>query len=223
MEIMVHGNARKYYSPDEVRINFEFYTKGQTYEEALNNGVKNVQNFIENVLKVLGFSKDDMKTNSFVVSEEKKYDYKEEKEIKLGFAYRQSASIKFDYSIDTIGKFMEEIKKISNPPKCKMLFTIKDMEKVKNELLADAYIKAKEKAEIIARVAKKVLKDCVKTDFRPFENSVFSKTNLDANALLSENAHFKVAKASVNEMITNTFTPEDIEIEENIYCLWITD
>ena len=164
-----------------------------------------------------------MKTNSFVVSEEKKYDYKEEKEIKLGFAYRQSASVKFDYSIDKIGQFMEKLKKISNSPKCKIRFTIKDMEKVKNEMLADAYMNAKGKAEVIAKAANKSLKDCIKTDFRPFENSIFSKTNLDANVLLAENAHFKVAKASIDEMISETFTPEDIEVEENIYCLWITD
>ena len=98
MDIMVKGNAKKMCSPDEVRVNINFYTKAQSYEEALINGSKDVESFIINVLEKLNFKDTDLKTNNFRIYEETRYDYETKKEIKLGFAYSQDAAIKFDYS-----------------------------------------------------------------------------------------------------------------------------
>lgn len=42
MEIIVQGKGTKYFTPNEVILNISFNIKGQSYEEALSNGVKNV-------------------------------------------------------------------------------------------------------------------------------------------------------------------------------------
>lgn len=180
MDIIVEGVGKKFYTPDEVEINLDFYTRADSYESALENGTKNVEIFINDVLEKMNFNKEIMKTRSFRVYEEKQYDYDKKIYIKLGYAYTQQANIKFDYSMNTIAEFMDMVSKLENPPKYHLVFNVKDIKKCKDEVLAEAYNKAKNKAETIAKAAGKELKECVKTDFRPFEERVISRSSLNS-------------------------------------------
>lgn len=230
MDIIVEGVGKKFYTPDEVEINLDFYTRADSYESALENGTKNVDIFINDVLEKMNFNKEIMKTRSFRVYEEKQYDYDKKIYIKLGYAYTQQANIKFDYSMNTIAEFMDMVSKLENPPKYHLVFNVKDIKKCKDEVLAEAYNKAKEKAETIAKTAGKELKECVKTDFRPFEERVVSRSSLNSQDMYMEKemsmdgAKFGMAKRTgVQETIQTIFTPEDIEIKETLYCLWVTN
>lgn len=230
MDIIVEGVGKKFYTPDEVEINLDFYTRADSYERALENGTKNVEIFITDVLEKMNFNKEIMKTRSFRVYEEKQYDYDKKIYIKLGYAYTQQANIKFDYSMNTIAEFMDMVSKLENPPKYHLVFNVKDIKKCKDEVLAEAYNKAKDKAETIAKAAGKELKECVKTDFRPFEERVISRSSLNSQDMYMEKemsidgAKFGMAKRTgVQETIQTIFTPEDVEITETLYCLWITN
>lgn len=230
MDIIVEGVGKKFYTPDEVEINLDFYTRADSYESALENGTKNVEIFINDVLEKMNFNKEIMKTRSFRVYEEKQYDYDKKIYIKLGYAYTQQANIKFDYSMNTIAEFMDMVSKLENPPKYHLVFNVKDIKKCKDEVLAEAYNKAKDKAETIAKAAGKELKECVKTDFRPFEERVISRSSLNSQDMYMEKemsidgAKFGMAKRTgIQETIQTIFTPEDVEITETLYCLWITN
>lgn len=228
MDIMVQGTGRRFYKPDEVEMSLNFYTKKDSYESALEEGTKDVQTFIADILEKMDFKKEDLKTRSFKVFEEKRYDYKKNIEIKLGFAYTQSATLKFDYDINIVAEFMDKVSKLSNPPKYTIAFNVKDLQQCKNEAMSDAYNMAKSKAEAIATTAGKILKECIKTDFRPFEERVYSNSSLDSNMFGVQveraiGSNFETAKMSTQDTITNIFTPEDIEISETLYCLWIAE
>ena len=230
MDIIVEGVGKKFYSPDEVEINLDFYTRADSYENALENGTKNVENFINDVLKKMDVNKETMKTRSFRVYEEKQYNYDIKKYIKSGYAYTQQANIKFNYSMNIIAEFMDMVSKLKNPPKYHLLFNVKDIKGCKDEVLGEAYNKAKEKAETIAKAAGKELKECVKTDFMPFEESVVSRSSLNSQDMYMEKEksfgapNFDMAKSTgVQDTIQTIFTPEDVEIIETLYCLWITN
>ena len=230
MDIIVEGVGKKLYNPNEVEIKLDFYTRADSYESALENGTKNVENFIDDVLEKMNFNKEIMKTRSFRVYEEKQYDYDRKKYIKLGYAYTQQANIKFDYSMNIIAEFMDMVSKLKNPPKYHLSFNVKDIKGCKDEVLAEAYNKAKEKAETIARAAGKELKECVKTNFIPFEESVVSRSSLNSQDMYMEKeqsfgaSNFDMAKKTgVQDTIQTIFTPEDIEITETLYCLWIAN
>lgn len=230
MDIIVEGIGKKFYTPDEVEINLDFYTRADSYEGALEKGTKNVELFINDILEKMNFNKEIMKTRSFRVYEEKQYDYDKKIYIKLGYAYTQQANIKFDYSMNTIAEFMDRVSKLENPPKYHLAFNVKDIKKCKDEVLSEAYNKAKDKAETIAKAAGKELKECVKTDFRPFEERVISRSSLNSQDMYMEKemsidgAKFGMAKRTgVQETIQTIFTPEDVEIIETLYCLWITN
>lgn len=72
MDIMVEGTGTRYYRPDEVEISLNFYTKTGSYESALEEGTKDVQIFIDKILEQMQFTKEDLKTRSFRVYEEKR-------------------------------------------------------------------------------------------------------------------------------------------------------
>ena len=225
MDIMVEGTGIRYYRPDQAEISLNFYTKTGSYESALEEGTRDVQVFIEKVLEQMQFSKEDLKTRNFRVYEEKRFDYEKKIEIKYGFAYTQGATLKFDYDINVVAEFMDRVSKLENPPKYTIAFNVRNEQQSKNEAMAEAYNKAKEKAEAIAKSAGKTLKECIKVDFRPFEERVYSRSTLGSGVFEAETSDFnmKARKMSTQDTITNIFTPEDIEISETLYCLWIAE
>lgn len=219
MDIVVEGKASEFFKPDMVKLNLNFYTKTEEYESALREGTENVQNFIEEVILKLGFKKEELKTRSFNISEVTKYDYEKKQNYKDGFSYSQSATLKFEYDMDILSKFMEMVSKLTNPPMYRINFEIKNEEKVKSLVIAKAFVKAEEKAKMIALASGKKLKECIKVDFRPFGERVVSNSNIDR--VFEDNACLE--KQSIGQTIQNIFTPEDVEISETLYCLWITE
>lgn len=230
MDIMVQGEGKKFYKPNEVEISINFFANDMNYEKALEKGTKSVEDFIQNVLMVLNINKEELKTRNFRIFQNIKYDYKINQESDNGFDYNQSATLKLDYNMEIISDLMERISKLEKPPKYNMTFNIKEKENAKKEVMSEAYIKAKEKAEIIAMASGKKLKDCIKVDFRPFEERIISNSRMadsDLSALFEEeteigSVHSK-ARKSTRDVIQNIFTPEDVEIRETLYCLWITE
>lgn len=218
MDIMVEGKASKLFKPDMVRFDINFFTKMDTYEKALNEGVNDVEIFINNIIINMGIDKNELKTRSFCVTEVTKYDYERKQSIKDGFSYSQSAILRMDYDIKKVGDFMDAVSKLKNPPKYRISFEVKNEEKAKSLVIAEAYSKAEEKAKMIAFASGKKLKDCIKVDFRPFYERVISNSNFDS---AMECASMK--RKSMGDTIQNIFTPEDVEISETLYCLWITE
>ena len=178
MDIIVEGIGKKYYTPEEVEVRLDFYTKERSYEKALEQGTKDVEIFIDDILYEMNFTKEDLKTRSFRVYEETRYDYDRKETISLGYAYTQDGTLKFDYSIERMAEFMDRVSKMKNPPKYQLSFNVKDIKQSKKEALSEAYNEAKSKAEAIASAAGKNLKECVKIDFRPFEERVYQIVKL---------------------------------------------
>lgn len=232
MDIIVEGVGKKYYTPEEVEVRLDFYTMEGSYEKALERGTKDVGIFVDDVLKKMGFNKEELKTRSFRVFEETRYDYDKKKNISLGYAYTQNGTMKFDYSIERMAEFMDRVSKMKNPPKYQLSFNVKDIKQSKKEALSEAYNEAKVKAEAIASSAGKNLKECIKIDFRPFEERVISNSRIGSNDMMldmafegeTEGVMFKKSRTGgAQEAIQTIFTPEDIVISETLYCLWITD
>ena len=218
MDIIVEVNASDIFKPDQISLNINFYTKKDDYNLALSCGTENVKAFIVNVLEKLEFKKEDLKTRSFSVSEVTKYDAEKRKHLKDGFAYSQNANLKFDLDINKLSKFMELVSNLDTPPIYRINFELKNEDKAKSLVIAKAYTKAEEKAKMIALAAGKKLKNCIKVDFKPFAENVISNTQFGS----MYNKEMSMAN-SVSETIQNTFTPEDIEVQEKLYCLWVAE
>ena len=218
MEIIVQGKGTEFFTPNEVILNIGFNTKGQSYEEVLSEGVKSVQKFVNELLLQNGFTTEDMKTRNFVVREDQKYDEVTRTYLFDGFSFNQNATLKFDYNKERMAKIMEDLSKLDNAPTCQINFGVKDAKECKRKVLSKAYKEAELQAQAIAEAAGKSLKQCVKVDFKPFTTDYVSQTTFDSDMMYAKSARLGAAPA-----IINTFIPEDIELSETLYCLWITE
>lgn len=218
MEIIVQGKGTEFFTPNEVILNIGFNTKGQSYEEVLSEGVKSVQKFVNELLLQNGFTTEDMKTRNFVVREDQKYDEVTRTYLFDGFSFNQNATLKFDYNKERMAKIMEDLSKLDNAPTCQINFGVKDAKECKRKILSKAYKEAELQAQAIAEAADKSLKQCVKVDFKPFTTDYVSQTTFDSDMMYAKSARLGAAPA-----IINTFIPEDIELSETLYCLWITE
>lgn len=215
MEIIVQGKGTKYFKSNEVVLNLTFTNKAKTYDVALSDGIRNINYFVEEILLKNGFLKDELKTRSFVINEEKKYDEKAREYIDVGYSFNQVAILKFDYNMELLSKLILAMSEMTIAPTYYIKFGVKNEEECCNEVLAKAYQNAYNQALAIATAANKNLRYCQKVDFQPISNNNYSPVEFSSN--------FMRAKAVNNDMIINSFTPEDIEISETLYCLWIAD
>ena len=218
MDIILQGKGTEFFTPNEVILNIGFNTKGQSYEEVLSEGVKNVQKFVNELLLQNGFTTEDMKTRNFVVREDQKYDEVTRTYLFDGFSFNQNATLKFDYNKERMAKIMEDLSKLDNAPTCQINFGVKDAKECKRKILSKAYKEAELQAQAIAEAAGKSLKQCVKVDFKPFTTDYVSQTTFDSDMMYAKSARLGAAPA-----IINTFTPEDIELSETLYCLWLAE
>jgi len=215
MEIIVQGKGKEFFTPNEVTLNFTFTIKGQTYEEVLREGVKNVQYFVDELLLQNNFEKENLKTRNFVIKEETRYDNLTHQNIFEGFSFNQYATLKFDYDKEKLATMMVSISKLDNAPMCQVDFGVKDEKDCRKKILAKAYKDAEEQALAIAEAAGKCLKQCAKVDFKPFTSDYHSRARYGSDIMYAEKA-----VAGVAQTIANTFTPEDIVLTETLYCLW---
>lgn len=215
MEIIVEGRGINFFEPNQVIFNFTFISKSENYDEVLELGSKNVKNFIDKILTKNKIASNKMKTRNFVIREETKFNELTRKYEFDGYSYNQNAELRFDYNKNKMAKIMDEISKLDIPPIYQISFGIKDEQECRREILKDAYNDALEQAKVIADAAGKNLIQCVKTDFKPFTTEYSSSTKIGSDMLYAKKTYIGSA-----ENIANTFTPEDIEITESLYCLW---
>lgn len=228
MEIVVQGIAKKSYKPDELEIQIEFLRREKTYDEALESGTKDVEEFIEKVMKKLKLSVEDLKTQVFRIYEETKVDYEREKEFKLGFVYEQRAILRIDYSIEKMMSFIESLTELENTPKCNLKFSIKDEESKKQEVISAAFANARRRAVAIADADHRIIKKCIKTDFKPYGSSIGYNQTIDAASFMGDDATPLIASredrmAKIRAELPIIITPEEIIVQETIYCTWLAE
>lgn len=219
MDIMVEGVGEMRFTPDKITINYDFNCKEKTYESALTNGTKIVENYFDMIVG-MGFKKEDLKTRSFRVSENKVYNNEQRKYYPDGFTFNQRVVLEFNYDRKLLSRIMESTSKLTTPPTYTIEFGVKDNKEVEEKILQLAYNDAQFHAEAISRASGKVLKDCVKVSFQPFDADVVSSSRLDSREMM---CYSKASARGVSESIENTFVPEDIVINKTIYCLFVTE
>lgn len=217
MEIHVEGEALEYVSPDQVILNIEFKKKGESYNAVLTEGIESVKTFIEQILIPNSIDKEELKTRSFTIEEDKKYNNKLKKYEKVGFLFNQEAVLRFDYDKILLAAIMISLSNLKNPPLCYVEFGLKDKKEVQKNILSKAYEDAKIKAEAIAIASKKKLKDCIKTEFLKKSNSEFISNFSIEEGIITSPLEVQTKN------IVNTLIPEDIKLSEKLYCLWITE
>lgn len=159
-----------------------------------------------------------MKTRSFVIRENTKYNKITGQYEFDGYSFNQVGILKFDYDKELMAHMVVLISQLDNAPTYQINFGIKDEKECRRSILSSAYQDAENQAEIIANASGKKLKCCQKVDFKPFTTEFISHAMIGSDMMYSEKAC-----RGATQSIINTFAPEDIEVSETLYCLWIAE
>lgn len=217
MDIIVQGNSKISVKPDLITLYFDFHTKTVKYDVALEEGVKNVEAYL-NALIELGFEKESFKTNSFRVTEKTVYNETKRKYEFDGYLFNQNSTLCFDYDMNKLSAIMEMTSKLENAPTYRIVFGLKDNKAFEEELIEKALEDAQFQAKAIAKGCnKKLALTFKKVSFEPFDTEYCSETKYDT--AMYERGEM-CCKASVSETISRTFVPEDVVATKTIYCLF---
>ena len=215
MEIYVSGEGKKIVSPDEVKITIRLNCKDSDYNKAIEKGIKNRAEIIQKFIKI-SFKKKSIKTNNFLITEEKRYNETTKIYEKVGYIFSENSEVSFDYENNLLFKVFSNLSELDSAPTCEVSFNIKDKEACIKVLLDSAYKKALFQAECLAKASNSKIKECKKISFKPFDDLEFGSNSFE----------FAPRMAKVMQLDNrNNFelTPKDIELSETVYCLFIAE
>lgn len=211
--IRVKGRGKLSVSPDTIQLNLNLKDVHKDYEETIKASSKDTETVKECIVKA-GLAKKDVKTTYFNVDtyyesyHDKKGNYKSKF---AGYEYRHDMHIKFPNDNKILSKVLTALSKSKLPIEFSIKHTVKDIDKVKNELLAKAIEDSKEKAVVLAKASGVTLGDIITIDYSWVDFEVSSRP---MNALYNS---FESKLWDTDEMDLEV---DDIDVEDNVMVVW---
>lgn len=212
--ITVNGVGKMSVKPDYVVISMTIEAKDKKYDEAM----KMLSDKIERMqasIKAAGFAKDSLKTTSFNVNTD--YSYVSRKNVAErvfnGYYCTTEAKIEFDFEPETLAKAISAITESLADAQFNIMFTVKDKDAVKGELLAKAAENAKKSAEILCRASGANLGKLVSINYNWNEAHIFTTVNyrmFDEYGTVPMRCEAKMADIS----------PDDINLSDSAAFVW---
>lgn len=216
--ICVTGKGKISVTPDLIRLNITAEGVYKTYEETLKKSAEET-GVLKKTLKKAGLDPKDLKTTSFNVNS--KYEsYRDKKSNKyieelVGYKYEHQTFIEFPNDNRQLGRVLYELSVCDIKVKFSILHTVKDVEKVKNELLAKAVEDSKIKAEVLSKAAGVKLGEVVSINYSWGELDIISRDCIDIAP---------VPVGSILNEDTSSFNvdieADDIDITDTVTIIW---
>jgi hypothetical protein len=159
----------------------------------------------------------------------------------VGDTINRSFQISFVYGDEnTLANFIELTEKLKeDKPLYEISFGFADVDRKYSEVLKDAAISAKNRAESIARGVGAHIERCLKVEYDERVDMQYMEGELASNPLLADNYEVpasiegeleksekkqesKMSEAII-EHIRETFVPEAVEISATVKCIWLAE
>ena len=208
--IQVTGKGSIKVAPDMTRITMTLEGVCPDYAEALRLSADKTEK-LKTSLWPLGFTSADFKTRNFII--ETRYDsYKENGVYKnrfAGYSYTHELVVEFESDNERLGGILSALARSSAKPEFNFGFFVKDVEKVKNELLGKAVTDSAAKAKALTAAAGVTLGEIVKIDY--------SWGRIDVDFGYKDFAVPCGAELSECQL---DITPENVEMSDTVTVVW---
>lgn len=210
--ITVKGIGNVNVKPDLIIINMELVSHKYDYEETMKLATDSVSK-LEKAIEEAGFNKKELKTTSFNIRTSYKSYYDENKNYKNkfdGYICEQGLKLQFDLDMQVLSKVLTAITKSGVEPRLNIRFSVKDKDKVNEELLINATENARRKAEVLAKASKVNLGKLLTINYNWSEVGIYSKTTyeMENKSLVMEEAY------------APNIEPDDIELSDTATFVW---
>ena len=209
--ISIKGTGKAKRSPDLVIFNISTSVQSEEYSLSINRSNELVGK-LKNDFESLGFERSDVKTvyyNTRPVYEsvevgviEKRY-----KRVLIGHEVSHNLKIEFDLDNDRINDVLDCLKKYEKDVEFNIRFSVSDTDGMKRDVIVDATRNAKFNAEVLAEASQVRLGELVKIEYNWVDFSFISHSDIDMCMEYSIDSNVE-------------FSPEDIEITDNVSFVW---
>lgn len=210
-QMSVKGTGRASAQPDLTTLSMRLAAEDPIYEKSLAKANKELEQ-LRAALIHEGFDDGDLKTTDFSIQpiyDSVKDRYDTYKQVFRCYRVDHALSLEFDFDTKRLGRVLTAIAASITVPEFTIGFTVKDKEALAAQLLQNAVLDARMKAEIIARAAMLQLGDILSIDYSWDDVTIHSPTRF---ALMSEKMDYASAEIDIQ--------PEEIKVSDAVTIVW---
>lgn len=211
--IRVKGKGKISVKPDTIKIAITAESSYWNYDETIEQSARCTR-ILRDAMQNAGLDPKNLKTTYFSIDSEyesyrdKNDDYKEKF---VGYEYHHLTYIQFDNDNKILGKVLYELAHCDVEVNFDIKYTVKDKEKVKNDLLEKAVEDATTKANVLAKASGVKLKEILNIDYSWGEIDIYSSPMDDwmvCEAASTYDIDIEADDIDVQDTVTITWTIE---------------
>ncbi len=208
--IRVKGKGSILVKPDAIKIAITAESSYWNYDETIEQSARCTRT-LRDAMQNAGLDPKNLKTSYFLINS--KYDrYRDEngdyKEKFAGYEYEHRTYIEFDNDNKILGKVLYELAHCDVEVNFDIKYTVKDKEKVKNDLLEKAVEDATTKAKVLSKASGVKLKEILNIDYTWGEINITSEPKIDWMMIKEETSYNIDIEA------------EDIDMQDTVTVTW---
>ena len=208
--ISVKGKGKISVKPDTIKIAITAESSYWNYDETIEQSARCTR-ILRDAMQNAGLDPKNLKTSYFLINT--KYEsYRDEnddyKEKFAGYEYHHLTYIQFENDNKILGKVLYELAHCDVKVKFDINYTVKDKEKVKNDLLEKAVKDSTTKAKVLAKASGVKLKEILNIDYSWGEIDIYSSPMDD----------LMVCKAASTYDID--IEADDIDVQDTVTITW---
>ena len=208
--IRVKGKGKISVKPDTIKIAITAESSYWNYDETIEQSARCTR-ILRDAMQNAGLDPKNLKTSYFLINT--KYEsYRDEngdyKEKFAGYEYHHLTYIQFDNDNKILGKVLYELAHCDVEVNFDIKYTVKDKEKVKNDLLEKAVEDATTKANVLAKASGVKLKEILNIDYTWGEVKISSEPKIDWMMSKEESSYDIDIEA------------EDIDVQDTVTITW---
>ena len=213
--ITVKGTGNVSARPDYIVLSLNIEAISETYDRAMTEASERIKK-LQDAAVLVGYEKSDLKTTSFNVQtryenvKDRQGNYKREF---AGYACSYHLKLAFNFDSKQLAKVISAIANCGAQPEISIAFTVKNPERISEELLINATENAKTKAEILCKVYGNALGQLLNIDYSWGELNVFSRTTYDVEDCIQP--LMAMSKCAAPEI-----EPDDIDVSDTVTFTW---
>lgn len=211
--IRVTGKGEIFVKPDIIRLNIKAVGTYREYSLSLRKSAEHTKLLRETISKA-GFDPQNLKTDYFDINtyyEDYTDQHGEHRSRFIGYKYVHRLYIQLPNDNEQLGKVLYQFANNAVNVNLSIIYTVKDANAVKNELLGKAIEDSKIKAEVLAKAAGVFLGEIKEIDYSWGEFEIYSQPvhgiKLGKKMTPAEEYNFDIV-------------PGDIDVQDTVTIIW---
>ncbi len=207
--VTVKGVGAVSLKPDYIEITLNILSKSSEYSEAVSAANAAIGR-LKSAVTSVGFADDDLKTLNFNVKtnyENEADDMGRYRRVFRGYMCGYRLKLSFDMNVELLSRTIDAIAASGADAELSISFTVKNPERVSEELLRSAAQNAREKAETLCAASGVKMGELLSIDYNWSDINVFSASSY-------------AAAGEAVRGITPEFEPEDIKAQDTAAFVW---